>query len=908
VSSAPPARRIRLGTILVLLLLVTLVPLGLFAGQLVLRSWQQQLNLVNSQNVERARGFRVAIDQEVQSTITALNALATLGDLEAGDFHAFYGDAERMVQLLPTWQSVRLVGLDSRVIVNTAVPLGSPSALVNDDWVRSILQTKQPAVSSLVHDVAAGQRFVSIGVPVMRDNRIRYVLGARIPASAFSSVLRQQNAPVDGVVAVIDARMTIVARTRAEEKFVGGSPSPDFTRAITSAAEGAVRSTLLEGIPSFSAWSRSPLTGWIIAIGLPASAVNQPTLQSLQLLVTVGLLTAGAGLIMAVLVRWRIVRAQVAAVRAARALARGEPIAPWTSRVTEFSDLANGLRDAGAILERRLQERDEAERRRLRAADELEEALVREHAARVTGERNEARLLVTMSSIGDAVIATDAEGRVTILNPVAQKMTGWSEEEAIGTLIGSVFVTIDEQSRQPNPSPMAQVSATDGTAILPAQALLIARDGREIPIGDSASPIKAPDGRFLGIVVVFRDTTAEREAERQRAGALEREQAARRTAETLSRAKDEFVATVSHELRTPLNAIFGWVAMLKLNALDAAGQTKALDVIDRNIRAQAQLIEDLLDMARVIRGTVRIEMLSVDLAAVIEAAVDAVKPAADARRVSLHIHAAREQAVVSGDPARLQQIVWNLLSNSIKFSSTGDRVEITLATDGDDAVLTVCDTGTGIDPAFLPHVFERFRQETSAVTREHAGLGLGLSLVRHLTELHGGTVQAESAGKTQGAMFTVRIPLLTAERRERLGAEDADTVPSQEMLPTSLQHIHVLAVDDDADARELIAAVLQQAGARVTSAASVREALAAIAAEVPTVVLTDIAMPHATGFDLVRELRSSPLWRDVPVIALTAYARAEDRAQALGLGFTAHLGKPFSPRALVALVADVVRK
>ena len=887
---------------------MTLVPLGLFAGQLVLRSWQQQLNLVNNQNVERARGFRVAVDQEVQSTITALNALATLGDIDAADFGDFYQASERMVQLLPAWQSVRLIGLDSRVIVNTAVPLGSPSALVNDDWVRAVLQTKRPAVSSLVRDPETGQYFVSIGVPVVRANKIRYVLGVRILASVFSAVLRQQNAPVDGVVALIDSRMAIVARTRAEEKFVGGNPSPDFTRAISSAGEGAVRSTLLEGIPSFSAWSRSPLTGWIIAIGLPASAVNQPTLQSLQLLVTVGMLTAGAGLLMAVLVRWRIVRAQVAAVKAARALARGEPIAPWTSRVTEFNDLASGLRDAGAILERRLQERDEAERGRVRAADDLEEALVREHAARLAGERNEARLLVTMSSIGDAVIATDAEGRVTILNPVAQKMTGWSEKEAIGTPIGNVFVTIDESTRQPNPSPMAQVTAADGTAILPAQALLIARDGREIPIGDSGSPIKAPDGRFLGIVVVFRDTTAERDAERQRAMALEREQNARRTAETLSRAKDEFVATVSHELRTPLNAIFGWVAMLKLGALDAAGQTKALDVIDRNIRAQAQLIEDLLDMARVIRGTVRIEMLPVDLAAVIEAAIDSVRPAADARRVSLEVHAAREQAVVSGDPARLQQIVWNLLSNSIKFSNTGDRVDVTLAAEGDDAVLTVRDTGTGIDPAFLPHVFERFRQETSAVTREHAGLGLGLSLVRHLAELHGGTVGAESEGKARGAAFTVRIPLLSAERRERLGADGADIVAPPEMLPTSLQHIHVLAVEDDADARELIAAVLQQAGARVTSAASVREALAAIATQVPTVVLTDIAMPHATGFDLVRELRSSPLWRDVPVIALTAYARAEDRAQALGLGFTAHIGKPFSPRALVALVADVVRK
>jgi PAS domain S-box-containing protein len=907
VSSGQPPRRIRLGTIFVLLLLVTLVPLGIFAAQLVLRTWQQQQGLVNSQNVERARAFRVAIDQEVQSTITALEALATLGDLDTSDFRSFQAAAGRMLQLLPGWQSVRLVGPDSHVIVNTAVPLGTPSTLVNDDWVRVVLKTRQRAISSLKRDPETGEFFVSIGVPVLRGKQLRYVLGARIPASTFSAVLRQQPPPADGVVALIDANSTIVARTRAEETYIGGRPSEPFEKAMATAPEGATRSTLLEGTPSFSAWSRSPLTGWTIALGIPAASVDKPTLQSLQLLVTVGITTLSAGLIMAFLVRWRIVRAQVAAVNAARAVARGEPTANWTSHITEFNDLAEGLRDAGVILERRLQERDEAERERARAASELEQALAREHAARLAGERNEARLLVTMSSIGDAVIATDAEGRVTILNPVAQKMTGWSESDAIGKPIADVFVTIDEATRQPNPGPMSTVTATTGNLILPPQALLVARDGREIPIGDSASPIKAPNGTLLGIVVVFRDTTAERDAERQRAMALEREQAARRTAESLSRAKDEFVATVSHELRTPLNAIFGWVAMLKLGALDAPGQAKALDVIDRNISVQAQLIEDLLDMARVIRGTVRVEMIPVDLAAVIDAAVDVVKPAADARQVTLRVDATRGQAIVSGDPGRLQQIVWNLLSNSIKFSNTGDRVQVTLTTDGNDAILNVRDTGTGIDPTFLPHVFERFRQETSTLTREHAGLGLGLSLVRHLTELHGGSVHAESGGKTQGAAFTIRLPLVSAEKRQQLSGDSAENPAAPEMLPNSLQHVHVLAVDDDADARELIAAVLRQAGARVTSAASVREALAAIAAQIPTVVLTDIAMPHATGFDLVRELGASPLWRDVPVIALTAYARAEDRAQALALGFTAHLGKPFSPRALVALVAEVVK-
>ncbi len=289
------------------------------------------------------------------------------------------------------------------------------------------------------------------------------------------------------------------------------------------------------------------------------------------------------------------------------------------------------------------------------------------------GERNEARLFVTLRSIGDAVIATDAEGRVTVLNPVAEALTGWREADAIGAPIDTVFVTLDERTRRPAPTPMARIAATGGGVTLPSQAVLVARDGREIPIGDSASPIQTADGTLLGIVVVFRDTTAERDAERQRAAALEREQAARRTAESLSRAKDEFVATVSHELRTPLNAIFGWVAMLRLGALDAAGQAKAIEVIERNTRVQAQLIEDLLDMARVIRGTVRLEMLPVDLAVAVESAVDAVKPAADARHVTMRIRAPRGVAFVSGDTSRLQQIAWNLLSNAIKFSERGQR-------------------------------------------------------------------------------------------------------------------------------------------------------------------------------------------------------------------------------------------
>jgi PAS domain S-box-containing protein len=908
-ASQSSLRQVRLGTILALLVLVTTVPLGLFAANLIYGSWEQQIALVNRQNVERARAISMAVDQEVLNTIAQLNVLSTLEPIDAEDLRPFYDLASRMVALLPTWKAVRLIEPSSaHVLIDTSAPFGSAPSLLNDDWVREIRSTKKPASSTLQRDDATGEYFVSIGVPVVRGDRLRFVLGARVLASEFSEVLQRQQAPTEGVVGLLDSDLTIMARTRAEDTYIGHKASEQASQIVRSAPEGSVRSTMLEGTPSYSAHFTSPVTGWTVGLGLPSQSVDGPLWLSLGALVAAMMGLLGSGLFMAFLVRRRIVRAQLAAARAARALARGEPVSLTQSSVLEFNDLANGLTDAAAILERRLHERDQAEQERARAVERLEHALAGEQAARAAGERNEARLLVTVRSIGDAVITTDPEGLVTVLNPVAQALTGWPEAEAVGQPIDSVFEIVDEHTRRPKPTPVARVKAASReSAPLPSHSILMARDGRDIPIGDTAAPIRAPDGTLLGIVVVFRDMTAERDAERQRAGALEREQAARRAAETLSRAKDEFVATVSHELRTPLNAIFGWVAMLKTGTLDEAGQTKALDVIDRNTRVQAQLIEDLLDMARVIRGTVRLEMQPVDLAVVLDTALDTVKPAADARRVSITVDAPRGIAIVAGDSARLQQVVWNLLSNAIKFSEAGDVVSVQLETLGDDALLKVSDTGTGIDPAFLPHVFDRFRQETSDVTREHAGLGLGLSLVRHLAELHGGTVTAESSGKEQGSTFTVRLPLVGVRADRALESRlEADAVMDER--PDVLKGVEMLAVDDDPDARELIATVLQQAGAVVRSASSVREAIDLLDEERPDLVITDIAMPHATGFDLVKRMREDPRWSDLPVIAVTAYGRAEDRAQALALGFHAHVGKPFSPRALVAVVAELARR
>jgi CheY-like chemotaxis protein/nitrogen-specific signal transduction histidine kinase len=396
---------------------------------------------------------------------------------------------------------------------------------------------------------------------------------------------------------------------------------------------------------------------------------------------------------------------------------------------------------------------------------------------------------------------------------------------------------------------------------------------------------------------------AQREVDRNRARLLEQEQIGRRAAEALSRAKDEFVATVSHELRTPLNAIYGWVALLKSGQLDAARQAHALEVIERNTRAQTQLIEDLLDMSRVIRGTLRLEMQPTALSEVLEAAVDAVRPTATARQIELTVHAGAA-AVVSADHSRLQQVIWNLLANAIKFTPRGGWVDARLDIEEDEAVVRISDTGEGIDPEFLPHVFDRFRQETGDITRTHSGLGIGLALVRHLTELHGGIVTAESAGKGQGATFSIRLPLVrtTPEAtRVSTGAVRADGI-------AELTGIHVLAVDDDADARDLVSTALRQAGARVTTAGSVADAAAAVDGEEIHVVLTDIAMPNDSGYDLLRRLRADARTAAAPVVAITAYTRPEDRERAMAAGFDAQVTKPVRPKELVELLASLARR
>ena len=392
-----------------------------------------------------------------------------------------------------------------------------------------------------------------------------------------------------------------------------------------------------------------------------------------------------------------------------------------------------------------------------------------------------------------------------------------------------------------------------------------------------------------------------RQAEDALRDALAREQAAREAAEAANRTKDEFLAALSHELRSPLTAILTWVTLLRGSGLDEERKARALDTIERNTRLQAKLIDDLLDVSRIISGKMRLDVALVDLVRVVEDPLEAVRPAAEAKGVALEALVDAGIGPVLGDAGRLQQVVWNLLSNAVKFTPKGGRVRVSLGEAGSQARIRVSDSGRGIEPEFLPHVFERFRQADSSTTRAEGGLGLGLAIVRHLVELHGGTVEVESPGLGRGATFTVWLPL-PAVQGPPAAREGAPTAHTE---PRALAGVRVLVVDDDPDARESIGAVLEHAGAAVTTASSVREALAAVARSAPGVVLSDIAMPCEDGFALVRELRRrhGGVGGCLPVIALTGYASPADEARVLTAGYDVYLTKPVEPATLVAAIA-----
>jgi signal transduction histidine kinase/CheY-like chemotaxis protein len=520
------------------------------------------------------------------------------------------------------------------------------------------------------------------------------------------------------------------------------------------------------------------------------------------------------------------------------------------------------------------------------------------------------------------IVTTDSELNVVEWNHWMEEHTGKRANNVIGKTLLELFPELTERRLDRN-----YKWALEGQVRVLSQALhgyLIAMPAVSGVHGYSQmqqavriSPL-THDERIIGTLTIIEDVTERvaREAELQaqieeRSRLLSSEKLARNEAERANRLKDEFLATISHELRNPLNAIMGWAHMMRLGKLNEANTERAVETIYRNAKSQTQLVADLLDVSRIISGKLRLDVRTVDLINIVNAAIDSIRPATEAKGIRLHTILDPAAGPISGDADRLQQIVWNLLTNAVKFTPKGGRIQVKVQRVDSQVEVVVTDSGVGISQEFLPFVFDRFRQADASSTRIHGGLGLGLSIVRQLVDLHGGSVSVQSEGEGKGATFTITLPFVGVVNSEQ-EAESVHPTQSEEILSfeglPSLQGLKVLVVDDEVDTRELISEVLKDCGAEVITSRSAAEALVALEQDKPDILISDLGMPDEDGYSLISKIRALPAERggQIPAAALTAYARAEDRMRVLRSGFQFHLPKPVDSAELVTVVASLV--
>jgi PAS domain S-box-containing protein len=507
-----------------------------------------------------------------------------------------------------------------------------------------------------------------------------------------------------------------------------------------------------------------------------------------------------------------------------------------------------------------------------------------------------------------AVVEWDSDFRVSRWSESAERLFGWKADEVIGKHVNEWrFVFADDVDA------VALVTnrQREGVEVQGVQRNRnYTRDGSILFCEWYNSVLSDDRGKFVSVLSLVLDVTARQSAEEERAASLLRERDARRHAEEADRLKDEFLATLSHELRTPLTSILGWASMIRNGEVEGSNVARAIETIERNARSQARLIDDLLDVSRIITGNLRLDLHPLNLAPIVHAALDALRPTADVKGIRLQTQFEPEECLVKGDSNRLRQVIWNLLSNAIKFTQRGGSVNIDLNCVESTARLRVLDTGDGIAAEFLPYVFDRFRQAEGSISRKQGGLGLGLAVARHLVELHGGTIGAESEGLGRGSAFTVDLPL-AQERRDPARAEERKLEVERRRSRSGvirLDGLHVLLVEDDDDSRKLVGTMLKRYGARVSSTKSVKEALSVFDGELPDVLISDIGMPDEDGYQLIRKLRARPPEQGglIPAIALTGYASRKDRERALAAGYHQHMAKPIEQADLMTAIAALV--
>jgi len=867
-------RRFSVRAHLIVLVLAAVLPMVVFTAWLSMSLSAERRSTVERETADSARAVGNNIDRELAAVVGTLNILGMSRNLQAGDLVRFRDDAERRVTTQSHWIAVVLSDPSGRELMNTRRPLANhPDSVFEGDRESLIRATKTglPAVGGLQPGASPADAYFAVRVPVFEDVRLVYVLSAMISAGNIRDILVEQKLTAERFGVVVDPHGRIVAHSEAHAEFVGKtspypvSPQVSPTQIWTGGVDSGGRAV-------YYTQARSNVSGWTAVAVVPALVVDQPFWRSVRAVTTGGLGFLLLGILAATILGRRITGPIRVLAGSAYELCSGRLTRRPRSPVAEVDAMSEALLHAG---------------------------LQRADADRNLRDREE-RLSAIVDQATAGIVQSDLTGRLTFVNDRFCELVQRPREEVLLRRVEDIVHSDDLRAFR---DILRDLESTGRSRTFDTR--FVQPSGRVVWANVSISRIRelGQPGSALAVVTEITDRKA---VEAERAALLARERLARSEAEKANQAKDQFLATLSHELRTPLNSLRLWAGVLRQQPLDPATLAKAVDTIDRNAALQAQLIDDLLDISRIASGKLRLEMRPLDLRSVIESAVETVRAAADDKGLKIARALDSDVGPIMGDATRLQQVLWNLLTNALKFTPRGGRVEVLLRRRGGHAELRVQDTGQGIAPDLLPRIFDRFRQGDSSTTRVQGGLGLGLAIARQLVELHGGGIKAESPGEGQGTTMTVVLPL--AHRAVGEPARSSARHEPSEMT-SILAGVRVLFVDDDADAREACAMSLSWAGASVVTAASVAEALRALQREWPDVLVSDIGMPGEDGLSLIDRVRRLELAHGggpVPAVALTAYASDEDAVRILAAGYQVHVKKPIEPFVLVDILADVL--
>ncbi|MEX2145792.1 MAG: ATP-binding protein, partial [Candidatus Rokuibacteriota bacterium] len=700
---------------LVALIVVALVPMVAFAAAIVLDLGRERRASVEEGLQTTVRALAIAVEREIAASIRALEVLATSDLLDRGDLAAFHAQAIRVVDAQEVWYVLALTDPRGQLLLNTVRPFGASLPSIGDrDYYRRLIATGRPAVSDLIVGRTTGQMNVAVAVPVRRDGALRYILFAAIKSEGLGRVLADQEIPADWIAGITDTNQVFIVRNRDPERFVGRELIAPLKRAVRAAPEGSGRFPIFDSPDVYAAWRRTPSLGWTVTLGAPVALVDAPIHGSVWRIALAGLVLALGGGAMATMLARRIAVSMSGLAASATALGHGAAPTCPPSPIAEIDVVARAISAAGSTIAQRTTE--------VRAGD-----------ARF-------KRLVDSSLIG--ILVCDDE-RLTDANDAFLRMVGYSREDleqgplCWPDLTPSEYKVIDEAAR---------AAARREGECAPYEKEYRRKDGTRVPVLIGSVFFEADRHEWVSFAL---DLT-----ERNR---METEHRLRIEAQAANRAKDEFLGMLSHELRTPLSAALNGLRVLRRKEVGPEMAGRILDAVERSTQLQLRLVEDLLDVARVAAGKMHVELAPMDLLAVVEDALSALRHEAEGKGVALRAVLRPLPGLVLGDAARVQQIAVNLIGNAIKFTPAGGEVDVSVQCRHSRAVLIVRDTGRGIEPELLPYLFDRFRQ--GAPVKGQGGLGLGLAIVRHLVEAHGGIVRAESAGLDRGAVFTVELPL-----------------------------------------------------------------------------------------------------------------------------------------------------